>query len=109
MPDRARPWNPLTMGYRFMAEAKRLWELRSRSCTIVKAQAATLLSMVYFHNGLDQIGHPYLREAVSLARELGIFDAATVQGDRDMNNARLVTAWGIFGWTVYAPRTLAPL
>lgn len=60
--------------------------------------------MAYCHNGLDRIGSPYLVEAVSMGHELGIFGSEIVQDGLDLNNARLLTAWGIFRWTVYTRR-----
>lgn len=81
-----------------------MWELRTEPYTLVHAQAATLLNLVYSHNGLDQIGLPYLEEAIEIGRTIGIFGSAVLVEDQDFSHARLFTAWAIFRWTVYVSR-----
>ena len=95
------------MGYRFLAEARRLWELQVETCTLVQMQAATLLYLVYAHNGLDLLGLPYLSSAVEIGHKLGYFDASKSLHHRksDLADARLFTAWAVFRHTTYAKPT----
>lgn len=95
--NRAEYWNPNTLAYRFLAEAKRLWELECPEPCITTIQAGILFSV--FHNlcGLDEIGQPYRIHAVSLAHELRIFDVMDVRSQR-IQNGRAYTAWALYIW-----------
>ncbi|KAI8723046.1 Zn(2)-C6 fungal-type domain-containing protein [Fusarium sp. LHS14.1] len=95
--NRAEYWNPNTLSYRFLAEAKRLWELECSEPCITTIQAGILFSV--FHNlcGLDEIGQPYRIHAVSLAHEIRIFDVMDVRSQR-IQNGRVYTAWALYSW-----------
>ncbi|RTE81585.1 hypothetical protein BHE90_003910 [Fusarium euwallaceae] len=95
--NRAEYWNPKTLVYRFLAEAKRLWELESSEPCITTIQAGILFSV--FHNlcGLDEIGQPYRIRAVELAHELRIFDTMDERSQR-LQNGRAYTAWALYIW-----------
>ncbi|EEU40043.1 uncharacterized protein NECHADRAFT_11983, partial [Fusarium vanettenii 77-13-4] len=90
--NRAEYWNPNTLTYRFLAEAKRLWELECAEPCITTIQAGILFSVIHNLCGLDEIGQPYRIHAVSLAHELRIFDVMDVRSQR-MQNGRAYTAW----------------
>ncbi|KAF5506420.1 Nitrogen assimilation transcription factor nit-4 [Colletotrichum siamense] len=77
--NRVEYWNPDTLGYRFLAEAKRLWELQTSEPRVTTIQAGILFSV--FHNlcGLDEIGQPYRIHGVNLARWA-------------------YTAWALYNW-----------
>lgn len=92
------------MRYRFLAEARRLWELQAEPCTLVQMQTATLLYLVYAHNGLDLLGLPFLAAAVEIGHKLGVFEAAesAYPEKPELANARLFTAWTVFRHTTYA-------
>lgn len=101
IPKREQFWNPQGLKYRFLAEAIRLWELESARVDLVTVQAATLLNLVYGHNGMDKIGDIYLNHALNKARQLDLFgDHATVDNER-MFHARVFSAWALFNWQWY--------
>lgn len=84
--------------YRFLAEAKRLWELEARTPRITTIQAGILLNVVYNLCGLDGIGQAYRLQAIVLANELHLFDK-TIKEDRPpMRLALAFTAWSLFNW-----------
>lgn len=71
--------------------------------SLVRVQAATLLHLVYAHNGLDLLGLPFLASAVGIGRKLGIFDGAeSVDAEEPgLADARLFTAWTVFHHATY--------
>ncbi|OTA00562.1 Zn2Cys6 transcriptional regulator [Trichoderma parareesei] len=98
IPNRHQFWVPQSLRYRFLAEAKRLWELESDRVDLVTVQAATLLNLIYSHNGMDKVGQPYLMHGLRLAQQLELFgDHAHVKNQR-MIHARVFTAWALFNW-----------
>lgn len=103
IPNRQQFWNPQSLGYKFLAEARRLWELERESgaITLPMAQSAALLNIEYNHNGMDKVGYASLKQAITMARDLGIFDA-DVQAQirsKQMRKAREFFAWALFSWT----------
>ncbi|KAM5350843.1 hypothetical protein ACJ41O_007348 [Fusarium nematophilum] len=97
-PNRAEYWNPNTLVYRFLAEAKRIWELEATEARITTIQAGILFSV--FHNlcGLDEIGQPYRIHAVALAHKLRIFDSAVDGHSERIRNGKAYTAWALYSW-----------
>lgn len=101
IPNRERFWVPQSLKYRFLAEAIRLWELERFRVDLVTVQAATLLNLVYSHNGMDKIGEIYLSHAIHKAQQLHLFgDHAMIDNER-MFHARVFTAWALFNWQWY--------
>lgn len=101
IPNREQFWIPQSLKYRFLAEAIRLWELENSRVDLVTVQAATLLNLVYSHNGMDKIGEIYLNHALSKAQQMDLFgDHATVDNER-VFHARVFSAWALFNWQVY--------
>ncbi|KAJ3537587.1 hypothetical protein NM208_g6252 [Fusarium decemcellulare] len=96
--NRAEYWNPDTLAYRFLAEAKRIWELQSHVPRITTIQAGMLFSV--FHNlcGLDEIGQPYRIHGVALAHKLGIFDTHPDGASERIKHGRTYTAWALYNW-----------
>ncbi|KAJ8129557.1 hypothetical protein O1611_g4074 [Lasiodiplodia mahajangana] len=92
--DRAEYWNPHTLSYRFLAEAKRIWELECAKPKITTIQAGVLFNV--FHNlcGLDEIGQPYRIQAITLAHNLRLFEKSTecTETERE-RNGKVYTAW----------------
>ncbi|KAL1869360.1 hypothetical protein Daus18300_005572 [Diaporthe australafricana] len=88
----------LTLLYRFLAEAKRLWELENAEPRITTMQAGILFSV--FHNlcGLDEIGQPYRIQAVVLARKLRIFDTMVDNQSDRLRRGREYAAWAMYNW-----------
>ncbi|KAI5465269.1 hypothetical protein BGZ63DRAFT_436822 [Mariannaea sp. PMI_226] len=96
--NRAEYWNPQTLLYRFIAEAKRLWELEASEPRITTIQAGILFNV--FHNlcGLDEIGQAYRIQAIALAHKLRLFDSTVeVQSER-IRQGRAFAAWALFNW-----------
>ena len=95
--DRAEYWNPHTLTYQFLAEAKRLWELDSHEPRITTIQAAMLFSVFYNLNGLDEVGQAYRLHAITLVHKMGLFKS-NPGGARRNRLGRAYTAWAFFNW-----------
>ncbi|KAI9705941.1 MAG: hypothetical protein M1836_005347 [Candelina mexicana] len=96
--NRAEYWNPNTLLYRFVAEAKRIWELQANEARITTIQAGILFNVFYNLCGLDEIGQVYRIHAVALAHKLRLFDR-TIEGQSDrMCKGRAFTAWTLYNW-----------
>ncbi|PHH77880.1 hypothetical protein CDD80_102 [Ophiocordyceps camponoti-rufipedis] len=98
-------WNPETLYYRFLAEARRLWELayRGSSAKLTTIQAATLIDVCYRLNGLHKPATSYLDEALDMAEQTGLFREAPSTMDADTRNARDFTAWCLYTQDVSEP------
>ncbi|GAB0134298.1 hypothetical protein EsDP_00002676 [Epichloe bromicola] len=95
-------WSPNTLGYRFLTEAKRLWELememeRSRLTTV---QAGVLLNIAHSMSGRDIIGWSYTVRAAEIAHTLGIFTSEKAVKSMTMRRARDFTAWAFFSYQI---------
>lgn len=98
--DRSEYWNPKTLTYRFIAEAKRLWELEAHHPRLTTIQAGMIFSV--FHNlcGLDEIGQPYRLHALALAKSMSLFDRTEGKSSR-IRHGMAYTAWALFNWETY--------
>ncbi|KAI1378381.1 hypothetical protein F4677DRAFT_466122 [Hypoxylon crocopeplum] len=103
IPDRNKFWVPQALGYQFLAEAKRLWELESRrgvgSLTMI--QGAIVLSISATTTAMDKVGTAYLLQAMAMATNMDIFSATTGTDNEKMRRARAFTAWGLFTWQAW--------
>ncbi|KAM0215659.1 hypothetical protein ACHAPQ_011776 [Fusarium lateritium] len=97
MMNRAKSWNPQTLGYQFLAEARRLWEFEAGNVQLTTIQAAIVISIVHDANGSDKIGNSYLAQAVLAAHSIQLFSPPTKAIDDAEYNARAITAWALFG------------
>ncbi|KAF4470200.1 Zn(2)-C6 fungal-type DNA-binding domain [Fusarium albosuccineum] len=98
IPDRAKFWDPDNLAYRFLAEAKRLWELQVGRSSLTSIQAAILLNTISNSDGMDKIGRMYMLQAVAMANDIGLFGShAEIKGNK-MRRARAFTAWGVMAW-----------
>lgn len=93
-------WTPNTLGYRFLTEAKRLWELememeRSRLTTV---QAGVLLNIAHSMSGRDIIGWSYTVRAAEIAHTMGLFTSEKAVKSMTMRRARDFTAWALFSY-----------
>ncbi|KAK0661688.1 hypothetical protein QBC41DRAFT_307295 [Cercophora samala] len=102
LPDRAEYWNPRTLGYGFLTEAKRHWELeqaggRNKLTTI---QAAIILNLVYNLNAMVKLGWRYTIQAVDMAHKMKLFKKPENWEtlDSKVRAGRDFTAWSLFGW-----------
>ncbi|RFN53312.1 hypothetical protein FIE12Z_2462 [Fusarium flagelliforme] len=96
--NRVEYWNPNNLIYRFMAEAKRLWELEATVPRITTIQAGMLFAVYHNLCGLDEIGQAYRVQAVALARQLRIFDTPVVGQSERLQRGREYTAWALYNW-----------
>jgi hypothetical protein len=98
MPNRVQYWDPNNLIYRFIAEAKRLWELESKVPRITTIQAGILFTV--FHNlcGVDEIGKAYRLQVIDLAHQLRIFDTSVASGSDRLQKGREYTAWALYNW-----------
>ncbi|KAL6699759.1 hypothetical protein J3F84DRAFT_361663 [Trichoderma pleuroticola] len=97
-PDRAEYWNPKALVYRFVMEAKRLWELESHVPHITTIQAG--IAFTVFHNlcGLDEIGQTYRIHAIDLAHQMQLFDSTIGGRSHKMQRSMAFLAWTLFNW-----------
>ncbi|KAL8822314.1 MAG: hypothetical protein Q9191_006949 [Dirinaria sp. TL-2023a] len=79
--DRAEYWNPHTLLYSFIAEAKRLWELEPNVPRITTIQAGILFNVFYNLCGLDELGQATIDEH-----------------SRRICQGRAFTAWALYNW-----------
>ncbi|KAH8897378.1 hypothetical protein GQ53DRAFT_638658 [Thozetella sp. PMI_491] len=93
--DRAEYWNPHTLVYRFLAEAKRIWELEAAAARITTIQAGILFSVFHNLSGLDEIGQAYRIQAVALAHKLRLFDGPGAEKSERLRRGRAYTAWAL--------------
>lgn len=97
MSHRSQFWNPRTLGYQFLAEARRLWELEIGNARLTTIQAAIVLSLVHDANGSDEVGRSYLTQAVAAAHAMHLFSTPAKNSDDLEYYARAFTAWALFG------------
>ncbi|KAH8892396.1 hypothetical protein GQ53DRAFT_822620 [Thozetella sp. PMI_491] len=78
--DRASYWKPQSLGYQFLAEAKRLWELQYNKSQLTTVQAGALSAWL------------------DLIRKMGV---NTMSGDGPSSCRKTVctiTAWAVYSW-----------
>ncbi|KAI1506222.1 hypothetical protein F5X99DRAFT_426278 [Biscogniauxia marginata] len=95
--SRAKHWMPDNFGYRFLAEARRLYDLEKAHPTITTVQAAAIIHLEYYINGIEEVGWAYLRESIDMARRLEIFKFDPTK-NREFQLVAATTAWGLFNW-----------
>ncbi|ATY63020.1 C6 transcription [Cordyceps militaris] len=98
LPKRAEYWNPETLAYRFLAEARRLWDLDARQPHITTVQAGMLFSVFYNLSGLDEVGQAYRIHAVALANELGLWNEPNADEPPRTQRGKAFTAWTLYNW-----------
>ncbi|KAI7778629.1 C6 transcription factor [Diaporthe eres] len=89
---RAEYWNPQTLMYRFLAEAKRVWELEAPKPRITTIQAGIIFNVTHNLCGLDEIGQAYRIHALALAHELQLFDGSA---DRFEQSEKIRNGWAL--------------
>ncbi|KAJ3529251.1 hypothetical protein NM208_g6594 [Fusarium decemcellulare] len=100
IPDRAKFWDPDNLAYRFLAEAKRLWELQVGRSSLTSIQAAILLNTISNSDGMDKVGRMYMLQAVAMAHDIDLFGSHIEIKSSKMRQARAFTAWGVMAWDV---------
>ncbi|KAK5997432.1 Nitrogen assimilation transcription factor nit-4-like protein [Cladobotryum mycophilum] len=97
--DRTTFWDPQTLGYRFLAEAKRIWELeRNGKPKITTIQAGALICINSNMDGIDVIGLEYLRQAIAMAQKFGLFSERFEDCDAKQRVSYSLTAWSLYAW-----------
>ncbi|CCT69860.1 related to nitrate assimilation regulatory protein nirA [Fusarium fujikuroi IMI 58289] len=92
-------WNPQTLGYMFLAEARRLLELETGRPKITTIQAMLVMNITMNDHGVEGAAYQYLTKAVALAYLMGLFNSASEQeADQDVKVVFEVTAWALFAW-----------
>ncbi|KAK3383676.1 hypothetical protein B0T24DRAFT_58979 [Lasiosphaeria ovina] len=116
---RSEYWNPKNLGYQFLAEAKRLFEIEAETerppeqpdnpnsrqksnqweqRRLVLIQSALLLNLIDAFNGFDRVGWRYTLRALDMANEIQLFRATRPDIGQDVRSVRDFTAWVFFGW-----------
>jgi hypothetical protein len=96
--DRAEFWNPSTLGYQFLSECRRLWELEAGNSTITTVQAATIMALTYNKNGMDKIGWSYMMQAIKAAENMDLFGPVQNAHSTRLKAARTFTGWALFNF-----------
>ncbi|KAM3534742.1 hypothetical protein MY4038_001995 [Beauveria bassiana] len=100
--NRAEFWDPSTMGYRFLAECRRLWELEIGNSSLTNIQAATILSLTYNMNGLDKVGWTYMIQAIAAAESIDLFSDVPDSDSQKIKVVKTFTAWGLYGFQAFS-------
>ncbi|RFN43459.1 hypothetical protein FIE12Z_12303, partial [Fusarium flagelliforme] len=92
-------WNPNSLGYKFLAEAKRLWAVEeSRERSLTTLQAALIMNTIVNMFGIDKLASAYLVQAIDIAHELGLFEPTTYIMHKKLRHSYDLTAWSLFHW-----------
>ncbi|KAK2926338.1 hypothetical protein FoTM2_013203 [Fusarium oxysporum f. sp. vasinfectum] len=92
-------WNPNSLGYEFLAEAKRLWAVEeSRERSLTTLQAALIINTIVNMFGIDKLASVYLVQAIDIAHELGLFEPTTYIMHKKLRHSYDLTAWSLFHW-----------
>ncbi|KAH7029827.1 uncharacterized protein B0I36DRAFT_245517 [Microdochium trichocladiopsis] len=98
-PDRVKYWDPATLGYRFFAETRRLWDLESDKASIPAIQAAVIIHAYYCLCGLDMLGWTYTFRAVQMGHAMNLFNGCPGPDTTPrMHNAAGFVAWALYSW-----------
>ncbi|QGI77169.1 hypothetical protein CEK25_003898 [Fusarium fujikuroi] len=95
----AEYWNPNSLGYKFLEEAKRLWIVEvtyNRSLTTL--QAALVLNTIINMFDMDHLSSAFLVRSIEIAHELGLFEPTTYIMNKKLRNSYDLTAWSLFHW-----------
>jgi hypothetical protein len=97
--DRCEYWNPQTLGYKFLAEAKRLFEMEQIQATsLTTLQASLMFNIIYNSDSMDKLGVGYAAQAIAMAHELDIFGALTSVKSERKRQSYSFTAWCLYFW-----------
>ncbi|KAG5956274.1 hypothetical protein E4U58_006682 [Claviceps cyperi] len=90
------------LGYEFLAEAKKLWDLeKDRPILITTIQAALVLSVTLNVCSAGVLGMSYARAAVAMAVDHGLYDASDAQcKSGPIQQAHDFTAWCLHNWCI---------
>ncbi|EGU86544.1 hypothetical protein FOPG_17747 [Fusarium oxysporum f. sp. conglutinans race 2 54008] len=92
-------WNPDSLGYKFLAEAKRLWAVEgSHKRSLTTLQAALIINTIVNMFGINKLASAYLAQAIDIAHELGLFEPTTYIMHKKLRHSYNLTAWSLFHW-----------
>ncbi|KAF4943175.1 hypothetical protein FSARC_15000 [Fusarium sarcochroum] len=92
-------WNPDSLGYKFLAEAKRLWAVDvAQHRNLTTLQAALALNTIVNMFDMDPLSSAYLVQATRIAQELELFEPTTYILNKKLRHSYDLTAWSLFHW-----------
>ncbi|KAJ4298122.1 hypothetical protein N0V90_006021 [Kalmusia sp. IMI 367209] len=87
------------MGYKFFAEARRLWdEARHKKSHITTVQAGFVINILYSMDSMDKLGMTYAVQALAIAHDLDIFGYPRQTWSRRKKHAYGFTAWCLYSY-----------
>ncbi|ETS79216.1 hypothetical protein PFICI_09069 [Pestalotiopsis fici W106-1] len=92
---RSEYWRPDNLGYRFLAEARRLLEREQTTSKITTIQATSIMNLTLCTNGLDELSWSLLGNAINMARQLNLFTPSP-ESDPKWQKAAAITSWSVF-------------
>ncbi|KAM0561599.1 hypothetical protein ACHAPJ_002767 [Fusarium lateritium] len=95
---RTEYWNPQSLQYQFVAEARRIRELEIHQDSLTTLQASLIMALTYNVNGVDEIGWSYALQTIEMADRMKMFDPPPDSMDDRMKAARGFTAWALFSF-----------
>jgi len=96
VPNRSEFWKPDSLLYRFLAETRRLWELKQGKPRITTVQASIIITELYAALAADKLGSAYAERGLAMAYELHLFDRTDEAQNPAMRRVRENTAWAFF-------------
>ncbi|KAF5716657.1 NirA-like nitrate assimilation regulatory protein [Fusarium globosum] len=95
----AEYWNPNSLGYKFLEEAKRLWIVEvTHNRSLTTLQAALVLNTIVNMFDMDHLSSAFLVRSIEIAHELGLFEPTTYIMNKKLRNSYDLTAWSLFHW-----------
>jgi hypothetical protein len=97
---RAEYWRPDNLGYRFLAEARRLLEREQITSKITTIQATSIMNLTMCTNGLDDLSWSLLNNAITMSQQLNLFTPSP-ESDPKWQKAAAITSWSVFNMQAY--------
>ncbi|KAF4466393.1 Zn(2)-C6 fungal-type DNA-binding domain [Fusarium albosuccineum] len=110
--QRTEFWSHKTLGYRFLAEAKRLWEYEQNESKLTTIHASLVFHIIYSGSGADKIGFAYMAQGCAIAHRIGLFKTPVIVESPRIRHVRSYTAWALYSWQRYAiiqPHMIKPV
>ncbi|KAI1382785.1 uncharacterized protein F4822DRAFT_96676 [Hypoxylon trugodes] len=101
MKNRAEYWKPDNLGYRFLAEARRLFELEQADPMITTVQAAAIINLTCNFNGIDELSWFYTYKTFEMANAMSLF-SPTQDESKEWQVVAGTTAWCLYNWQAFA-------
>ncbi|KAF5596564.1 nitrate assimilation regulatory nirA [Fusarium pseudocircinatum] len=95
----AEYWNPNSLGYKFLEEARRLWIVEvTHNRSLTTLQAALVLNTIVNMFDMDPLSSAFLVRSIEIAHELGLFEPTTYIMNKKLRDSYDLTAWSLFHW-----------